>query len=44
VIDGTPAEERRVQDARRALDHAATAMFELAFSLESLTGVACFTA
>ena len=32
-----PAENVTIQDARRAMDHAIMAIFELAFSLESLT-------
>ena len=39
IIGGTPptAQERAVLDARRALDRAVMAIFELAFSLESLS-------
>jgi hypothetical protein len=32
-------EQRALQDARRAADHAVMAIFELAFSLESLSEV-----
>jgi len=32
-----PAENVTIQDARPAMDHAVMAIFELAFSLESLT-------
>ena len=32
-----PAEKVTIQDARRAMDHAVMAIFELAFSLESLS-------
>jgi transposase len=32
-----PAENVTIQDARRAMDHAVMAIFELAFSLESLS-------
>ena len=41
IVSGTPPspspEEIAVQDARHAADHAVMAIFELAFSLESLS-------
>ena len=38
LIDGRPpAAKVTIRDARRAMDHAVMAIFELAFSLESLT-------
>src|SRR5438132_14137661 len=37
IDERPPAEKVAIRDARRAMDHAVMAIFELAFSLESLT-------